>query len=170
MFPSKELMNYGIAVATLAPVLGFILWAGRAVVVSLLKNIDEFFKSVQEQQKEITGAIKELGKAFTGIQYNCQVCRLDSVGTLRAAEESITRKFVDVTAALHDKTFTELEARFLMLGSKFETALNGAATSIRKGNEDLLLAAENQRLRADVAELSRPVNVGDGTVTRSVGG
>ena len=165
-FPSKELLNYGVAVAILFPLIGFIIWAGRSIVKSLLVHIDEFFKGVLEQQKESAGAMKELARAFTGIRENCLACRVDSVSVLRDAEERLNQKFVEVTWQAHDKTFVEIEKGFTALGSRFDTALTGVATSIRASNEKLVQDVENQRLQDRVDELSRPHNVGDGTVRR----
>jgi len=162
---SKELLNYGVAVAILVPLMGFLLWAGRAVVRSLLVHIDEFFKGVLEQQQESAGAMKELARAFTGIRENCLACRVDAVASLRDAEERITKKFVEVTWAVHDKTFSEVEKGFASLGGKFESGLTNAANSIRASNDQLVQNVERVHLREQVDELSRPHNV-DGVVRR----
>ena len=172
-FPSKELLNYGVAVAILFPLIGFLIWAGSGRSRSLLVHIDEFFKGVLEQQKESAGAqkesagaMKELARAFTGIRENCLACRVDSVSVLRDAEERLNQKFVEVTWQAHDKTFAEIDKGFTALGSRFDTALTGAATSIRASNEKLVQDVENQRLQDRVDELSRPHVVGEGTVRR----
>ena len=179
-FPSKELLNNGTAIAILLPLVGFLIWAGRAIVKSLLLHIDEFFKGVLEQQKEatsqqkeVTQAMKELAKAFSGISERCLACRVDSVSTLRDAEKQIVDKFTEITAAAHDRTFREIEAGFTSLGTRFESSLTNTAESIRKGQKDLVEAATRQRLEREkaeleekVEELSRPHNVGDGVVRR----
>jgi hypothetical protein len=169
MFPNEKLLNYGVAVAILFPLIGFLLWAGRSIVKSLLVHIDEFFKGVLEQQKEGTAAMKELARAFTGIRENCLACRVDSVSVLRDAEERLNQKFVEVTWQAHDKTFADIEKGFTTLGARFDTALTGAATSIRASNERLVQEAENRRLRDENEELSRPHDV-TGATPRPVRG
>jgi hypothetical protein len=166
---TKELLHNGIAVAILVPVMSFILWGGTLLLKNLLKNIDEFFKSLLEQQKEVTTALKELARSFTGIQYNCQACRVDSLTSLREAEASLTKKFVEITAAMHDKTFAEMYKGFNELGAKFEKALTGTAESIRAGNEDLVMKIENQRLRDEVDDLSRPHDITVGATPQPIG-
>jgi hypothetical protein len=156
MFPSKELLNYGVAVAILFPLVWFLIWAGRSIVKSLLKNIDDFFRGVLEQQKEGTAAMKELARAFSGIRENCLACRVDSVSVLRDAEERISQKFVEVTWQAHDKTFAEIDREFTALGTRFESALTNAAQSIRASNERMAQDVETQRLRRENEELSRP--------------
>ena len=170
---TKELLHNGIAVAILIPIMGFVLWAGRAVVRSLLAHIDEFFKGVLEQQKESSGAMKELAKAFSGISERCLACRSDSVATVRDLESSLTKKFVEVSWAVHDKTFAEMAS----MASRFESSLTSTAQSIRKDQESLVdkverkrlekercdLEEEAQRLRDENAELSRPHDIGNAT-------
>ena len=34
-FPSKELLNYGVAVAILFPLVGFLIWDGSAGTISI---------------------------------------------------------------------------------------------------------------------------------------
>ena len=172
-FPSKELLNYGVAGIVLVPVMGFILWAGRAVVRSLLVHIDEFFRGVLEQQKESSGAMKELARAFADISARCLACRVDSVSTVRDLESSLTKKFVEVSSAAHDRTFAEVQAGLAKIGSQFETALTQTAQSIRRDQATLVaemerkhLEEEASRLREENAELSRPHDVGDGAVRR----
>jgi cell shape-determining protein MreC len=177
MSPSKELLNYGVAVAILFPLIGFLLWAGRSIVKSLLTHIDEFFKGVLEQQKEstvqqkeITVAMKELSRAFAGISERCLACRVDSVSTLRDAEKRIVDKFTEITSSVHDRTFLEIEKGFGALGAGFDKALTGTAESIRKGQAALIaeierkrLEEEAQRLREENAELSRDHDIGNAT-------
>jgi hypothetical protein len=162
MNPYKELLNYGIAVAILVPVMAFVLWAGRAVVRSLLVHIDEFFKGVLEQQKESSTAMKELAKAFSSISERCLSCISGSVAAVRDSESRVTQKFVEVSAAVHDRTFLELAA----LGTRFDASLTATAQSIRKDQAAMLaeverkrLEAEAQRLREENAELSRAHDV-----------
>jgi hypothetical protein len=168
MTPYKELLNYGIAVAILVPLMAFLLWAGRAVVMSLLKNIEAFFDGLREQLKEMAAAMKELSRSSTGMEGNCKACREASLSTMRTAEEGITRKFIEVTAASHDKLFASMKDGFSELASSFDASLTGAANSIRAGNESTLKQLENLRLQEDNAELkrqneelSRPTATGD---------
>jgi hypothetical protein len=149
------------------PILGFVLWAGRAIVKSLLVHIDDFFRGVLEQQKESSGAMKELAKAFASISERCLACRTDSVSSVRDLEANLTKKFVEVSWAVHDKTFAEMGA----MGTRFDASLTATAQSIRKDQVAMLaevdrkrLEVEAQRLREENAELSRPHDVGDGRV------
>lgn len=155
MTPYKELLNYGIAVAILIPVMIFLLWAGRAVVMSMLKNIGDFFKGLLDQQKEMAAALKDLARSFLGIQDNCRACRNDSLTTLRTAEVEITRKFVEVTAASHDKLFAAMQTGFNELASSFDSSLTGTANSVRKDQEALVKALENKRNEEKIKELER---------------
>jgi hypothetical protein len=111
--------------------------------------------------------MKELARAFASISERCLACRTDSVSSVRDLEANLTKKFVEVSAAVHDRTFLELSA----LGTRFETSLTTTAQSIRKDQAAMLaeverkrLEAEAQRLRDENAELSRPHDVGDGRV------
>jgi hypothetical protein len=164
----KILLNWGIAVAILVPVMSFLLWGGTVLLKNLLKNINKFFDGLLEQLKEVSSSIKELARSFTGIQYNCQACRVDSLTSLREAEASLTKKFVEISAAMHDKTFAEMYKGFNEIGAKFEKALTGTAESIRKGNEELVMKVENQRLRDEVEDLSRPMNI-TGAIPQPIG-
>jgi hypothetical protein len=164
---TKELLHNGIAAAILVPLMGFLLWAGRAVVRSLLAHIDEFFKGVLEQQKESAGAMKELAKAFSGISERCLACINGNVAAVRDSEGRLTEKFVAVSAAARDKTFADIQA----LTGRFEAALTATAQSIRHDQEALLaeaerkrLEAEAQRLRVENEELSRPHDFKNGRV------
>jgi hypothetical protein len=177
-FPSKELLNYGIAV----PLMAFILWAGRAIVLSMLRHIDAFFKGLMEQQKENTLqqkentlAMKEMVKAVTATSERCLACRVDSVSTIRDSERRIVEKFTEIAASVHDRTFTEIEKGFLVLGKTFNDALTGTALSIRKGQDELVMKVENERLQKrerelekENDELSQSHVVTDGAVPRRV--
>jgi hypothetical protein len=157
---SKDLITNGIAVAILVPVLAFFFWAGRAIVLSLVKHIDDFFHEVLVQQKEVTSAIKDLSRSYSDIRANCLACRMDSIATLKDAEERIGKRATDVAWAVHDKAFAEMKSGFESLEKAFVQALTNAANSIREGNAELVMALENKQLKRENEELSRPYNTG----------
>jgi hypothetical protein len=88
----------------------------------------------------------------------------------------LTKRFVEVSAAVHDKTFLELAA----LGTRFDASLTSTAQSIRKDQATMLseverkhLEAETKRLREEAEqlreeneELSRPHTAAEGVVRR----
>ena len=153
-FPSKELLNYGVALAVLVPVLGFFLWAGRAIVTSLIEQAKLFIAGLVEQQKAFAQHMAELTATLVGIRENCQACRYDSMTRLHEAGEVIGDR-VDLAIATQS--------------SRFEAALTATAQSIRASNEKLVQEAENQRLRDEV-EISRAHNIGTGATPRPVKG
>ena len=158
-FPSKELLNYGVAVFVLVPILGFFLWAGRAVVRSLLAHAETVFDSMGKQQSEFGNYMKELTHTLAGIREAVLAGRQDALASVREVGDRIEH----VTWAAHDK-----------MVSVFRESLTGTAQSIRKDQADLVagierarLEQEAARLRAENEELSRPHNVGgDGRVQR----
>ena len=143
-FPSKELLNYGVAVAILVPVLGFFLWAGRAIVRSLLKHAEVFVAGLVKEQDAFATALKEITQHLVSIRENCQACRTDSMGRLHEAGEAIGNA---VALAIANQA------------ARFESALTAAAQSIRASNERLVQEAENRRLREENEELSRPHDI-----------
>jgi hypothetical protein len=88
------------------------------------------------------------------------------VAAVRDSEKRIVDKFTEITSAVHDRTFLEINAGFASIGKTFETSLTATATSIRKGNEELVLKVENERLQRENAELSRDHDIGDGRVRK----
>ena len=140
-FPSKELLNYGVAMAVLVPVLGFFLWAGRAIVVSLIEQAKLFIAGLVEQQKAFSLHMKELTATLVGIRENCQACRADAVASARDSGDRLER----VTWAVHDKMVLS-----------FRESLTGAAQSIRESNANLVKELEVSILQRENNELSRP--------------
>lgn len=153
-FPSKELLNYGVAVAILVPVLGFFLWAGRAIVRSLLHQAEIFIAGLVKEQEAFATALKEITAHLVGIRENCQACRSDSMARLHEAGEAIGNS---VGLALANQA------------ARFETALTSAAQSIRASNERLVQEAENRRLRHENEELSRPHDITVGATPQPIG-
>jgi hypothetical protein len=150
-FPHKELLNYGVAVFVLVPILGFFLWAGRAVVRSLLAHAETVFDSMGKQQLEFGAYMKELTHTLAGIREAVQAGRQDALASVRDMGDRIEH----VTWAAHDK-----------MVSVFRESLTGAATSIRTSNDALVREVRTQMLEERVEELSRPHDVGDGMVRR----
>jgi len=157
-FPSKELLNYGVAVFVLVPILGFFLWAGRAVVRSLLAHAESVFDSMGKQQSEFGNYMKELTHTLSGIREAVQAGRQDALASVRDVGDRLEH----VVWASHDKMLSE-----------FRAELTGTAQSIRKDQAGLVaemerkrLEQEAARLRAENEELSRPHNAGDGVVRR----
>lgn len=146
-FPSKELLNYGVAVFILVPVLGFFLWAGRAIVRSLLEHAKIVFEGLTKQQTEFSEYMRELTHTLAGIRENCQACRADAVSSARDSGDRLER----VTWAAYNQMVT-----------KFGESLTGAAQSIRESNARLVQDIETRRLLRENAELSRDHDVGGG--------
>lgn len=157
---SKELLNYGIAVTILIPVLTFFLWAGRTIVVRLIKNMDDFFDGVIEQQKKVTESIRDLAQSFISIRENCLDCRQSNLSALREAEVRLTTRLIDVSAAANDKTFGQLKELLTDLDRNFQSSLTNTANSIRDLMTESALKDEAARLRRENEELSRPHVVG----------
>jgi hypothetical protein len=157
---SKELLNYGVAVTILIPVLTFFLWAGRTIVVRLIKNMDDFFDGVIEQQKKVTESIRDLAQSFISIRENCLDCRQSNLSALREAEVRLTTRLIDVSAAANDKTFGQLKELLTDLDRNFQSSLTNTANSIRDLMTESALKNEAARLRRENEELSRPHVVG----------
>lgn len=157
---SKELLNYGVAVTILIPVLTFFLWAGRTIVVRLIKNMDDFFDGVIEQQKKVTESIRDLAQSFVSIRENCLDCRQSNLSALREAEVRLTTRLIDVSAAANDKTFGQLKELLTDLDRNFQSSLTNTANSIRDLMTESALKNEAARLRRENEELSRPHVVG----------
>jgi hypothetical protein len=157
---SKELLNYGVAVTILIPVLTFFLWAGRTIVVRLIKNMDDFFDGVIEQQKKVTESIRDLAQSFISIRENCLDCRQSNLSALREAEVRLTTRLIDVSAAANDKTFGQLKELLTDLDRNFQSSLTNTANSIRDLMTESALKDEAARLRRENEELSRPHVVG----------
>jgi hypothetical protein len=157
---SKELLNYGVAVTILIPVLTFFLWAGRTIVVRLIKNMDDFFDGVIEQQKKVTESIRDLAQSFISIRENCLDCRQSNLSALREAEVRLTTRLIDVSAAANDRTFGQLKELLTDLDRNFQSSLTNTANSIRDLMTESALKNEAARLRRENEELSRPHVVG----------
>jgi hypothetical protein len=148
-FPSKELLNYGVAVVVLVPFLTFFLWAGRMIVRSLLKHVADLFAVMNAQQTVVGDYIKEQTAVMAALREAVAHSRSDAVSAVRDVGVQLER----VTWQAHEKMVTV-----------FRDSLTGAAQSIRTSNERMAEDFENRRLREKVEELSRPHDVGDGRV------
>ena len=157
---SKELLNYGVAVTILIPVLTFFLWAGRTIVVRLIKNMDDFFDGVIEQQKKVTESIRDLAQSFISIRENCLDCRQSNLSALREAESRLMSRFIEVSAAANDRTFLQVKSELTGLSQNFASSLTHAADSIRELMTESSLRDEAARLRRENEELSKPHMVG----------
>ena len=141
----KELIGSGVLGATLAIVLLFLLWAGKKMLTVFI-----------EQTQELSAAIKELTASQIAIRDNCRACRTDWVASVRDAQVAIEAKVDGVVWKAHEQA---VSANRDMIGAAIRTldsALTGAAQSIRSSNVELVQAVENQHLRKENEELSRP--------------
>ena len=134
-----------VAFALLALTIGVLGWALKRLVDSAIKQQDRFVDFMDA-----------LTKSLQAIGLNCQACRADSVSSIRDLERDVLEKVDHVVWASHDKAKLERESALAVAVEKLDGAITGAANSIRNSNAELLREAENQRLRDQVDELSRP--------------
>ena len=145
-----------VSFALLAGTIGVLGWALKKLVDSAIR-----------QQEKFSDFMEALTKSLNVIGANCMACRSDSVGSIRDLENVIKQEVQHVVWAAHDKAKLETEKAIEDAHAKMEGSITGAANSIREGNRALVQSVENQRLREEVEELSRPHPVdGDGTVRR----
>lgn len=138
-----------VAFGLLAATIGVLGWALKRLVDSAIKQQDKF-----------ADFMEALTKSLTAIGMNCQVCRSDSVATIRDLESEVKAEVQHVVWASHDKAKLETEAAIDNAVERLEESITGAAQSIRASNKEFVQAAENQRLQERVDELSRPHDMG----------
>jgi F0F1-type ATP synthase membrane subunit b/b' len=143
----KELASSGTIGAAFVVVLFMLFWMVKVLIASFVKQTEAVIK-----------AMNELVDASRAIRDNCQVCRQDSVASLRDAQSAIVTKIEQVVAASHDKAGLETATVVRDAVEKLDSTITDAANSIRSGNKQLVQEMENQRLRDEV-EISRSHNI-----------
>ena len=143
----KELASSGTLGAVLASVFALL-----AIVIGVLVwALKRFVDSSIDDKKDFSAFMQALTTSLNGLGLNFAATRADTLAEVRDMGDKIN----NVTWAAHEKMVTV-----------FRDSLTGAANSIREGNNKLVQDLETQRLRDENAVLSRPQNVGDGTVRR----
>ena len=141
----KELASSGAIGAALVVVLGMLFWLMKVLVTNNT-----------EQSKAVIKALGELVESSRAIRDNCRNCREDSVASLRDAQVSIETKIEHTVWQSHDKNALERDKSFATMTDVISKEITQSANSIRSSNAELVKNAENQRLRDEVEELSRP--------------
>ena len=158
----KALSTNGVVGAILA-----VAFALLALTIGVLgmSHKDMISASIKQQEK-FSAFMEKLTEALAAINLNSKTGRTDCLGATRQAENNISLQVEHVAWAVHDKAKLEIEAALGVAVEKISAEVTGAANSIRAGMRDFVQAVENQRLRDENAELSRPHDVGDGRVLR----
>ena len=136
--PLGQLAQQGALGIVLAAVLAVFFWAFKVLVTGVIKHLEE------------------LTAAATAIRDNCRACRADSVAAARDLQKAVEEKIDHVVWKAHDQAAAENREVIGASTAALDRALTGVAQSIRDSNVKLVQEVENQLLRKENEELSRP--------------
>jgi len=136
--PLSQLAQQGALGIVLAAVLAVFFWAFKVLVTGVIKHLEELTKFVES------------------LRDNCRACRADSVAGIRDAQKAIEEKIDHAVWKAHDQGASENREVIGAAATALDKALTGVAQSIRDSNVKLVQEVENQLLRKENEELSRP--------------